>query len=219
MGGDCVHLDLRRPDAGVRTRRRHAGLSPHLPDRQPLERRRLRAVRIGVELSGAARRARDARHRRGPGAELRTGTRHQPASRIAPHAHPRHLHDGDRSRRRAGSADRRPARAADRLARRVLVPRAARPLGVPAGMAAAARHAPGASRAVRCGRRCAAGARDQRHAARAQPDAGTSATAPGCSSSPPSPAPRRPRASSRRSGGRSGRSSTCASSAMPISRC
>ena len=169
MGGDRLHAHLRRADAGVRPRRRHAGLPAHLPRRQPVECRRLRAVRDGAKLRRIAGRARAAGRRRRTGAELRTGAGDQPASGDRAHARPRHLYHGDRPRRRAGAAGRRSAGAADRLARGVLVPRAARAVGVPAGLAAARRHAARAPRALRCRRRRPAGAGDQRDAAGTQP--------------------------------------------------
>ena len=219
MGGYRLHADLRRADAGVRSRRRHAGLSAHFPRRQPVECRRIRAVRAGAKLRRVAGRARAAGRGRGTGAELWAGAGDQPASGVVAHAGPRRLYHGDRHRRRAGSVDRRPAGAADRLARGVLVPRAACIVGVPAGLAVARR----------CARPRTASASTPRAALcwcwRSARCCWRSTSCSTFASARRDLPLRRLRACSRLAASscgnaaRSGRSSTCVSSATSISRC
>ena len=150
VGRHFIHVDLRRADAGVRSCWRSAGVPPHLSRRQPLERDRFRPVCDGAELRCVACRARAARRRRRDGPELRAGARDQPLCRDRAHADPRCLYDGHWPRRCARPADRRTAGAVDRLARGILVSRPIRIVGLPAGLATPARHAPGAARDIRC---------------------------------------------------------------------
>ena len=219
MGGHRLYADLRRADAGVRPRRRHAGLSAHLPGRQRVERGRVCAVRGGADLRLAAGRTRAARSRRGAGAELRAGAGHQPVSRDRAHA----AFSASTRWSSASAAHwvraRRPAGAAVRLARGVLVPRAARSvprslLGwlLPADARPACRE-----RFDAAGRR-AAGAGDQRDAAGTQSVAAHRARRRCGSRLSALAICLRSSGSSRRNAAQRSRSSTCGSSATSTSR-